>query len=360
MPASPPTGDAGLCYPAAMTELLNVLFGFLRSFVRPDTELLLENLALRHQLQVLLRSNPRPRLRNRDRILWVWIRRFCPGSWKWHLVVVRPETVITWHRRAWRLYWTWRSRARFGRPRLSPEARALIGRMAFENPTWGTQRIRGELLKLGIAVSARSIRRYRTRTANRPPSQTWRTFLGNQAKGIWAADLLVVQTIGFRTLYVLFLVSHARRELMHLNVTASPTAAWVWQQLINATPWSRKPVHLIHDRDNVYGKDFDTRLAALGVIGIRTPYRAPKANAIAERLAGTLRRECLDHIIVLNEGHLVRVLREFAAYYNLDRPHRSLELSPPIRPTSRPLATRGAIVSRPVLEGLHHVYSRAA
>jgi len=232
--------------------------------------------------------------------------------------------------------------------------------MAFENPTWGTQRIRGELLKLGIAVSARSIRRYRTRTANRPPSQTWRTFLGNQAKGIWAADLLVVQTVGFRTLYVLFLVSHARRELMHLNVTASPTAAWVWQQLINATPWSRKPVHLIHDRDNVYGKDFDTRLAALGVIGIRTPYRAPKANAIAERLAGTLRRECLDHIIVLNEGHLVRVLREFAAYYNLDRPHRSLELSPPIRPTSRPLATRGAIVSRPVLEGLHHVYSRAA
>ncbi len=151
---------------------------------------------------------------------------------------------------------------------------------------------------------------------------------------------------------------HVRRELISLNVTASPTAAWVWQQLIDATPWNRKPVHLIHDRDNVYGKDFDIRLAALGVIGIRTPYRAPKANAI-ERPVGTLRRECLDHIIVLNEGHLVRVLREFAAYYNLDRPHRSLELSPPSRPTSRPLATRGAIVSRPVLRGLHHVYSRA-
>ncbi len=338
-----------------MTELLNLLIGFLRSFVRRDTELLLENLALRHQLQVVLRSNPRPRLRNRDRILWVWIRRFCPGRWKWHLVLVRPETVITWHRRCWRLYWTWRSRARFGRPRLSPEVRALIGRMAFENPTWGTQRIREELLKLGIAVSAR-----RTKTSNRPPSQTWRTFLGNQAKGIWAADLLVVQTINFRTLYVLFLVSHARRELMYLSVSASPTAAWVWQQLINATPWSRKPVHLIHDRDNVYGKGFDTRLAALGVIGIRTPYRAPRANAIAERLAGTLRRECLDHIIVLNEGHLVRVLSEFAAYYNLDQPHRSLELSPPIRPASRPQARRGAIVSRPVLGGLHHVYSRAA
>jgi len=170
----------------------------------------------------------------------------------------------------------------------------------------------------------------------------------------------VVQTIGFRTLYVLFLVSHARRELIHLNVTASPSAAWVWQQLINATPWSRKPVHLIHYRDNVYGKDFDARLTALGVIGIRTPYRAPKANAIAERLAGTLRRECLDHIIVLNEGHLVGVLREFAAYYNLDRPHRTLALAPPIRPPSWPQARRGAVVSRPVLGGLHHVYSRAA
>ena len=330
-----------------MNELLNLVFGFLRSFLRRDTDLLLENLALRHQLQVVLRSDPRPRLRNRDRILWLWIRHFSPSSWKRHLVVVRPETVISWHRRGWRLYWTWRSRARFGRPRLSPEVRALIGRIAFENPTWGTQRIRGELLKLGIAVSARSIRKYRTRTSNRPPSQTWRTFLSNQSKGIWAADLLVVQTIGFRTLYVLFLVSHARRELIYLNVTGSPTAAWVWQQLINATAWSRKPVHLIHDRDNVYGKDFDTRLAALGVIGIRTPYRAPKANAIAERLAGTLRRECLDHIIVLNEGHLVRVLREFASHYNLDRPHRSLDLAPPIRRNVTAPTLRGAIASRP-------------
>jgi len=169
----------------------------------------------------------------------------------------------------------------------------------------------------------------------------------------------VAQTISFRTLYVLVFVSHVRRELVHLMVTASPSAAWVWQQLIDATPWNRKPVHLIHDRDNVYGKDFDARLAALGVIGIRTPYRAPKANAIAERLVGTLRRECLDHIIVLNEGHLVRVLTDFTAYYNRDRPHRTLFLSPPSRPNVT-AQTRGAIVSRPVLGGLNHVYSRAA
>jgi putative transposase len=229
--------------------------------------------------------------------------------------------------------------------------------MASENPTWGTQRIRGELMKLGIVASARSIRRYLRRTSSRPPSQTWPTFLANQANGIWASDLLVVQTIGLRTLYVLFFVSHARRELVHLNVTASPTAAWVWQQLLNATPWGRQPRHLVHDRDNVYGKNFATKLAGIGVAGIRTPYRAPKANAIADRLVGTLRRECLDHVIVIDESHLVRLLREFSTYYNRDRPHRSLELDPP-RPRSP--GSSGAIVSRPVLGGLNHVYSRAA
>jgi transposase InsO family protein len=340
-----------------MIEFFKLILGLIRSFFRSDAELILENLVLRHQLQIALRSHPRPRLSNRDRFLWVSIRRVFPASWKRHLVVVRPETVIGWHRRGWRLYWTWRSRSRGGRPRLAPEVRDLIAQMAFENPTWGTQRIRGELMKLAIVASARSIRRYRRRTSGRPPSQTWRTFLANQAHGIWASDLFVVQTIGFRTLYVLFFVSHARRELVYLNVTSSPTAAWVWQQLLNATPWSRQPRHLIHDRDNAYGRHFDSRLAGIGVAGIRTPYRAPKANAIAERLVGTLRRECLDHVIVVNESHLVRLLTEFAAYYNRDRPHRSLDLHPP-RPRS--LDSTGPIVSRPILGGLHHVYSRAA
>ena len=340
-----------------MIELFKLVLCLVRSLLRPDAELILENLALRHQLQIALRPHPRPRLSNRDRFLWVSIRRIFPASWKRYLLVVRPETVISWHRRGRSLYWTWRSRSRVGRPRLAPEVRDLIAQMAAENPTWGTQRIRGELMKLGIVASARSIRRYRLRTSSRPPSQTWRTFLANQAHGIWASDLLVVQTIGFRTLYVLFFVSHARRELVYLNVTSSPTAAWVWQQLLNATPWGRQPRHLIHDRDNVYSRNFDCKLADLGVAGIRTPYRAPKANAIAGRLVGTLRRECLDQIIVVNESHLVRLLREFAAYYNCDRPHRSLDLQPP-RPRS--LGSTGPIVSRPIVGGLHHVYSRAA
>jgi transposase InsO family protein len=230
--------------------------------------------------------------------------------------------------------------------------------MSRENPNWGTERIRGELLKLGIAVSNRSIRRHRWRRPGPPDSQTWRTFLANHLKGIWAADLLVVQTINYRVLYVFFLVSHERRELMHFNVTASPSAAWIWRQVIEATPWSRQPTHLIHDRDSVYGGAFGSRLSRLGIASVRTPARSPKANAIAERLVRTIRSECLDHIVVFNESHIRTVLTEFADYYNRDRPHRSLRLSSPVPAAEAP--SRGGVSSRPVLGGLHHVYSRAA
>jgi transposase InsO family protein len=234
----------------------------------------------------------------------------------------------------------------------------LIVRISRENPQWGTERIRGELLKLGIAVSNRSIRRYRWRKPGPPDSQVWRTFLANHLRGIWAADLLVVHTINYRVLYVFFFVSHERRELIHFNVTSSPSAAWIWRQVIEATPWRRQPTHLIHDRDAVYGGRFDFRLRQLGIAGIRTPVRSPKANAIAERLVRTIRSECLDHIIVLNERHLRGVLVEFAHYYNRDRPHRSLRLASPV-PTESPGAG-GEVTSRPVLGGLHHVYYRAA
>ena len=257
---------------------------------RSHRDLALENLALRHQLQVALRTNPRPRLRRSDRIFGVWLRRLWPGGWRQHVSVVRPETVIGWQRKGWRLYWSWQSRSRRGRLRL-----------------WGTERIRGELLKLGIVVSNRSIRRYRWRGADRQSTgQSWRTFLTNQLQGIWAADLFVVQTIGFKTLYVLFFIHHGRREVVHFNVTASPTAAWIWRQLLEATPWGRHPSHLIHDRDAVYGRDIDARLAKLGIAGVRTPVRAPRANAVAERVVRTFRTECLDHIIVMNERHCIR------------------------------------------------------
>ncbi len=251
--------------------------------VRSRRDLTLENLVLRHQLAVALRTNPHPRLRARDRVLWVWLRRLWPDGWRQHLRLVQPETVLRWHRKGWRLYWTWRSWTKLGRPHLSAELKQLIARTSQENPLWGTERIRGELLKLGIVVSNRSIRRYRWRRL-RGDRQRWRTFLANQLRGMWAADLFVVQTVGFRILYVFFCIRHERRELIHFNVTASPTAAWIWQQLLEATPWGRRPKYLIHDRDTVYGGDFDRKLVSLGVAGVRTPPRAPTANAIAERI----------------------------------------------------------------------------
>ncbi len=339
-----------------MAELLLLLARALVALVRSRRDLVLENLVLRHQLQVALRTHPRPSVRDRDRILWTWLRRVWPSGWRVHLAMVHPDTVIRWHRRGWRLYWTWRSRTQLGRPRLSGEVRELIARLSRENRLWGTERIRGELLKLGIVVSHRSIRRYRW---HKPlgGGQRWRTFLANQVHGIWAADLFVVQTLSFRTLYVLLFITHARRELVHLHATASPTAAWVWRQVINATPWRRQPRYLIHDRDAVYGKDFGARLVRLGIASIRTPVWAPQANAVAERVVRTLRQECLDHVIVWNERHLHTVLGEFLRYYNYDRPHRALRLEMPI---PRPPIPTGVVVSRPVLSGLHHSYARAA
>jgi transposase InsO family protein len=328
-----------------MLELLRLALHTFFAAVRSRRDLALENLVLRHQLQVALRTNPHPRLRAPDRVLRVWLRHLWPEGWRRHLRVVQPETVLRWHRQGWRLYWTWKSRTRLGRPHLSAELKGLIGRIAQENPLWGTERIRGELLKLGIVVSNRSIRRYRWRRLMPGDHQRWRTFLANQLRGIWAADLFVVQTLSFRTLYVFFLIRHQRRELIHINVTASPTAAWIWHQLLEATPWDRHPKYLIHDRDTVYGGDFHVKLASLGIAGVRTPPRAPTANSVAERIVRTIRTECLDHLIVIDERHLRAVLAEFADYYNRDRPHRSLWLTTPL---PSPVLVRGRVVSRPV------------
>src|SRR5947209_9229238 len=271
--------------------------------------------------------------------------------------MVTPDTVVRWYRQGWRLFWRWRSRSRGGRPQLSPEVRELIASMSRENRLWGTERIRGELLKLGIVVSNRSIRRYRWRGRGRSPTQTWATFLRNHAHHLWAADLFTLPTLTFKTLYVLVFIAHGRRDLVHVNVTANPTAAWVWRQLIEATPWGQKPRHLLRDRDAVYGRDFRQRARRVGIDSIATPVRAPRANAIAERVIGTLRRECFDHLIVLNEQHLVSVLTEFVRYYNEERPHRTLALQ---TPEVRRRSVTGPIRARPALNGLHHVYERVA
>ncbi len=336
------------------------LLATLRSTLRSRPDLVLENLALRQQVAVLSRQQRRPRRRRADRLFWCVLSRLW-SPWRTALVFVQPDTVVRWHRSAWRWYWTWRSRPRGGRPRLPPEVRELIRRIARENPRWGAVRIQGELRKLGYHVSARSVRRYRRARHRRPPSQSWRTFLRNHAPHIWAADFLTVQTLTFRTLYVFFFITHARRRLVHLNVTAHPTARWVWRQLIAATPWGEQPRYIVRDRDRCYGADFIPRAARLGIQTLLTPVHAPKANAIAERVVGTLRRECLDHLIILNERHLRAVLAEYAPHYNGARPNRALGLDAPNGPIGRAgPPSAGRIVARTVLGGLHHEYDWAA
>jgi transposase InsO family protein len=191
----------------------------------------------------------------------------------------------------------------------------------------------------------------------RPPSQTWRTFLANHRPQLWAADLFTVHTLTCRTLYVLLFIAHGRRELLHVNVTAHPTAAWVWRQLVEATPWGRQPRYLLRDRDRAYGGDFVQRAKRMGIETVLTPVRAPRANAVAERVLGTLRRECLDHLVILNEPHLRAVLADYVRYYNAERPHRTLRLNTP-EPVAR--SATGPVCVRPVLGGLHHIYERAA
>jgi hypothetical protein len=270
-------------------ELLWLLLRTVLAWVRPRQDLVLENLLLRHQLAVLTRptrTRPRARLRSWDKLLWVLARRWC-AHWREHLGIVTPDTVVRWHRQGWRLFWRWKSCSRGGRPHLSPEVQELIRTLSRENRSWGTERIRGELLKLGIVVSNRSIRRYRWRGPARSPSQTWRTFLRNHAHHIWAADLFTVPTVTFKTLYVLVFIAHGRRELVHVNVTANPTAAWVWRQLIEATPWGQQPRHLLRDRDAVYGCDFRQRAGASVSTASLRPFdrlgRTQSRSALLER-----------------------------------------------------------------------------
>jgi hypothetical protein len=286
---------------AGMLEFVTVVLAALRASVRRRTDPVAENLLLRHQLVVLSRpTRKRVRVRSRDKLLWVLARRLC-RDWRRHLLVVRPETVVGWHRRGSHLAWRWRSRCPLGRPRLRLEVRDLIAAMARDNPGRGAERIGGELLKLGIVVSNRSIRRYRGRP-DRPGGQTWRTVLRNHAGAIRAADLVTVQTLTFRTLDVLLFITHERRELVHVAITTHPVAAWVWRQLLAATPRGRQPRDLVRDRDRVYGGDFAARARGPGIVTVLTPIRAPRANAIAERVVRTLRNECLDTQSIIGVG----------------------------------------------------------
>ena len=307
---------------------------------------------------MLTRTKRRPALRFGDRLLWMSLSRSW-SSWRTHLGIVQPDTVVRWHRAGWRRYWRWRSHPeRRGRPRIDSAIAAEIRRMTEENPPWGHMRVLGELRKLGLRVSLQTVHRYR-QDVPRSLSPGWRTFLENHRREMWASDFFTVHMLWFRTLYVFF-IAHDRRSVVHVNVTKHPTATWVWRQLLNATPWGTGPRFLIRDRDRSYGGDFVARARRIGIRTVLTPIATPQANAVAERLVGTFRRECLDHIVVINERHLRHVLREFVRHYNTARPHQTLELDVPEPGTGPPAAPHGPIISRPVLGGLTHEYERKA
>jgi transposase InsO family protein len=340
-----------------MISVLVSLFLSLRSCLRSRAVLQLEVLALRHQLQVLNRSRPRRvRLVTADRWLWAWLARSWT-AWRTALVIVQPETVIAWHRQGFRLFWTWKSRRRVGRPVVAADLRALIRTMSKANPLWGAPRIHGELLKLGLDVSQATVAKYMGRR-HRPPSQTWRTFLTNHAQQIAAADFFVVPTATCRLLFVLLILAHERRRVVHIAVTDHPTSAWTAQQLREAFPWDDAPRYLVHDRDTAFHA-WATTAPAIGINEVITAARSPWQNAYAERLIGSIRRECLDHVIIANERGLRHVLHGYVEYYLKARTHLSLDKDAPVsRRVSAP--DDGDLVAIPHLGGLHHQYERRA
>ena len=337
-----------------MFALFCFVLAILASPFKSKSRLEAENALLRRQLIVLRRKLPgRVPLMNTDRWFLVQLYRWFPSIVP-IVTIVQPDTIVRWHRAGFRFYWRWKSRPRGGRPQIEADLRALIRRMSIENPLWGAPRIHGELLKLGFEIAQSSVAKYMVKRLG-PPSQGWRTFLRNHAPDIAAMDLFVVPTIGFDLLYAFVIVRLDRRDLVWINVTTSPTAEWIARQLTESFPWDETPRYLNRDRDRIYGTVVTRRLRAMGIRDKPTAPASPWQNGFAERLIGSTRRECVDHLIVLGEAHLRRILRTYARYYNEIRTHRSLDKDAPI---SRPVQRTGIISSRPVLGGLHHQYVR--
>lgn len=352
-----------LCWLNPLADLLHVLALSLRS----KTSLAAENLFLRKQLGFYQERKIRPRrLDDPTRLTLVWLSHWF--VWRNALAVVRPKTFIAWHRKGFQLFW--RRKSQSGRPPIPPDLQCLIGKMAGENPSWGEERIANELfLKLGLRVSPRTIRKYLPKSwapgGHPRGDQRWSTFLRNHADAIIACDFCVVATVTFQILYVLVIMEHASRRIIHSNVTAHPTAAWTLQQFREAIPSDHTYRFIIHDRDAIFSTGFDISLAHLGLEVIETPVRSPKANSLCERLIGTLRRECLDWIIPLTEAHLQKTLRSWLPHYNRGRPHSSLGPGLPDPPSNSCVRLQhhrhrfdrpSRIIARSVLNGLHHEY----
>ena len=341
-----------------MSSLFVALFALVASSFRTRAALQAEILALRHQLAVCQKNAPRRLSLHRcDRLLWVVLYRFWSG-WRRCLEIVRPDTVLRWHRRAFAWHWTRKSRRLPGRPEVAANIRDLIRRMCQGNPLWGAPRIHGELLKLGIAVAQSTVARYLPRS-RKPPCQTWRTFLTNHLAQTAAIDFFTVPTATFRVLFVFVVLSHERRRVLHFGVTEHPTQEWTMQQMREAFPWDQAPRFVVRDRDAIYGTDFAAMTRDMGMEEVLTAPRSPWQNPFVERLVGSIRRECLDHVMVWNERSLRRTLHNYFAYYQRSRTHLALgKDAPEPRPVEPP--EQGRVVAIPQVGGLHHRYQRRA
>ena len=342
----------------AQQSLLSVLDA-LTSMLKTSAQLRLENLALRQQLTVLRRSAPqRLKLTRADRIFWVGLRHLW-SDWKSALMIVKAETVVAWQRQGFRLFWTWRiRRGKPGRPSVPREVRDLIRMMSRHNPHWGAPRIHGELRQLGIEITEPTVAKYMVRS-RQPPSQTWRTFLENHVQTMVSVDFFTVPTIRFEILYVFLVLAHERRRVMHFAVTAHPTAEWTAQQLREAFPWDSAPRYLLRDRDRIFGQEFIDQVKAMGIKQVLSTPRSPWQRAYVERVIGSIRRECLDHVIVVSEGSLRRTLTAYFSYYHQWRTHLSLDKDAP-QPRKRQQTSEGPVVEIRAVGGLHHHYERCA
>ena len=337
-----------------MFAILHALGMFVADLFKSRSRLEAENLFLRHQLTIAMRrAPPRLRLRGSDRALLIWMTRLWPNL-RGMAQVVQPETILRWHRAGFKVFWRWKSRNRAGRPRIDRGLRDLIRRMSRENPLWGASRIHGELLMLGFEVAQSTVSKYMVRRGT-SPSQNWKTFLGNHAQAIAAIDLCVVPTLTFDLLFAFLVLGHGRRQLLWFEVTRHPTAGWLARQITEAFPWTSAPAYLVRDNDRAYGHAFTSRVRAMGIRDRPISPGSPWQNGYAERLIGTVHRECLDRMLIFGESHLGRILSAYAAYYNQTRTHLALQKDAPLH---RAVQRSGVIVAIPILAGLHHQYVR--
>ena len=330
-------------------------FAYLRAFLRTRHDLGLEILALRQQVAVLKRKHPRPRLNNLDRLFWLALRRLW-SRWADALILVKPETVIGWHRTGFRLYW--RVRSGGGGRKIGGDVFEIVRRMARENPSWGAPRIHGELLKLGFDISERTVSRYLARRPARAgdAAKNWLAFLKNHREAIAALDFFTVPTVSFRLLYCFFAIDHGRRKILHFNVTAHPTAEWVVQQLRETFPDSVRHRYVILDRDAKFSREVLGFLDASGIKPVRASVRSPWQNGLAERWVGSARRECFDHVIAMDDTHVRCLAREYMTFYHADRTHDGLGKD---TPSGRAIESKPAgaeLISLPRVGGLHHRY----